>query len=169
MANPIEYGSRSKAQLTDGEAWTKIFGSFWSTKTAQQELGITKKQLSRLIADHEIFALKTSDHVLIIPELQFMMADGKWQVIPHLPDVLKKFKFYRNSPGGGKDGFVDTWTMGSVLRGERKDLGGKSILDYLKTEEDPTKAIELAEDLATVMEYSVPLWAVREQRRGGNI
>jgi hypothetical protein len=88
--------------------------------------------LAQQRARRQILALSTADGQIVYPTFQF---DDHRRVVPGLAAVL----------GAVPEQVVDDWTLASWLRQSRlSELGGRSVIEHLRSGGDPAAAVESA-------------------------
>jgi len=133
------FRSPNNPKLTESE-WNKAVGPFYTTAGVAKRLQLTEEAVWQQVQEKRLLAMFTNDEVLVFPQFQFTQAeDGKTPVvIPGFSAILRTFDY--NS--------VDGWTLSAWLKAEQPDLGGKSVVDYLKETKNIPRALTLAREQA---------------------
>ncbi|MCG8455898.1 MAG: hypothetical protein MI919_06410 [Holophagales bacterium] len=135
IGSPEELAERMLDAIPEASGWNEVLGPFYTTRQVARRLGGASRQA---IADRRkrgtILWLETSDGVLAYPAFQF---DGP-RVIPGLAEVLSCFR--------GVD--VDRWTVAGWLASSFEELGGRSVIEWLREGHELEAALALARDAA---------------------
>lgn len=120
------------APIPKASAWNDAVGPFYDTAGARRLLGVSRQALAQQRGRRQVLALATADGQLVYPTFQF---DDHRRVLPGLAVVL----------GAIPPGVVDDWTLASWLRqSQLPELGGHSVIEYLRAGGDPAAAAESA-------------------------
>ena len=107
------------------EVWAEVIGPVYSLAGAARRLGLSMEEVIDRVIATEVWALTTTDGVTVFPASQFTEADT---VIEGLPEILRIFE------DAGEAG----WTLASALNSQWDDLGGRTVLEWLREEPEST-------------------------------
>ncbi len=109
------------------EPFIKAFAPLYTPWEVAYLLGNSSGgEVKNMVTTREIHGLPTSDGKILIPHSQFVgKDDGSLYVPPGLRVVLTCWD----------PEFVDAWTFYALIDSKQEDLGGMSILDCIKAEE----------------------------------
>lgn len=114
----------------------ELLGPFYSTSQVALILGGISRQA---VADRRnrqtLLALRTDDGVWVYPQFQF---DDHNEVMADLPPLVQCFDPQQ----------VDGWTVAAWLVSPRPGLNGKSLIEWLKSENEMEPVLALARDAA---------------------
>jgi hypothetical protein len=126
-----ELAARMVATMPSPSPWPEL-GPFYSTKGIARVLGgVSRQAVDDRRRRRTLLALRTSDGVWVYPQVQL---DGRNRVLSGLPEVLACFDA----------GTVDGWTVASLLVTPQDALGGRSIVEHLRTGRPLEPVLDLA-------------------------
>ncbi|TSC88725.1 MAG: hypothetical protein G01um10145_751 [Microgenomates group bacterium Gr01-1014_5] len=114
--------------------------SYWTTARVRLRLQIKDFEIMTWSKQMRLLETRTKGGVSVFPAFQFVQRAGVWSVLIGLHEVLKPFK--------GVVGPDEGNSLASWLTTPEERLGGISIIDHLKQDRDPKKAIALAQETA---------------------
>lgn len=110
---------------TSSEVWAEVIGPVYSLAGAARRLGISMEEVIDRVITTEVWALTTTDGVIVFPASQFTEADT---IVEGLPEVLRIFE------DAGENG----WTLAAALNSQWDDLGGRTVLEWLGEKPEDT-------------------------------
>jgi hypothetical protein len=122
--DPQDVASRMVESLPRRSPWNAL-GPFYSTRGVCRILGgISRQAVEDRRRRHRLIALRTSDGSWVYPSYQF---DGRNRPIVAIVDAHRRLRVGR----------IDEWTAASALLGPQPELGGRSIVEHVRSGGDP--------------------------------
>jgi hypothetical protein len=136
LGDPDVLAARMIGVVPQPSPWAEL-GPFYSTTGIARVLGgVTRQAVEERRRRRTILALRTADGVWLYPAFQL---DDRNRVVRGLADVLVRFS--PRTPD-------DEWMVASFLAAPQPDLGGRTIVDHLRTGGDLADALALADERA---------------------
>jgi len=136
LGDPDTVAARMLATVPEPSPWAEL-GPFYSTTGIARVVGgVSRQAVEERRRRRTILALRTSDGVWVYPAFQL---DERNRVVRGLADVLDRFR--PQTPD-------DEWMVASFVAAAQPGLGGRSVVDHLKTGGALAPVLDLADERA---------------------
>lgn len=121
--------------------WNELLGPFYSASGVSDRLHLTEEELHQQVQQRKLLGLQTSEGAMVFPTFQFVQEGTEAPIVVQgLPEILEVFDY--REPG-------TAWTLASWLKAGHLELGGKSVIDYLKETGDLEKPLAMSRSTAS--------------------
>lgn len=136
LGDPDALADRMLAAVPEPSPWSEL-GPFYSTSGMARVLGgVSRQAVEERRRRRTVLALRTADGVWVYPAFQL---DGRNRVVRGLAEVLERF--HPKAPD-------DEWMVAAFVAASQPGLGGRSIVEHLRTGGDLDAALALAGERA---------------------
>lgn len=127
---------RMLAALPASSAWNEALGPFYTTPQVARLLGdISRQAVASRRSSHSLVALRTADDQWVYPAFQF---DPRHGTLPGLADLWAVLV-------GSEE---ERWTLARWLVAEQDELGGRSVVEALRSGVSTKELLPLVRDAA---------------------